>query len=76
MSLSALFMSFPGTNYEVTFLKRPQRFLAEMVFPQGDKFVAYCANSGALNGCLDPGSLALVWDSADPKRKRRYTWIC
>lgn len=67
-------MSFPGPYFNATFLNRPQRFLAEMSFPDGSKDIAYCANSGSLNGCLKSGSPALVWDSADPKRKRRYTW--
>lgn len=67
-------MSFPGPNHDATFLRRPQRFLAEMIFPEGTEITTYCANPGSMNGCLKPGSAALIWDSADPKRKRRYTW--
>ena len=55
-------------------MKRPQRFLAEMVLDDGTDVVAYCANPGSFNGCLKEGSAALVWDSENPKRKRRYTW--
>ncbi len=57
------------------FLGRPQRFLAEMVFAADEPlFLAYCANPGSLHGCLIPESPALLWDSEEPKRKRRFTW--
>jgi len=73
MSNDEIFMPFPKPQLNATFLRRPQRFLAEMAFPDGTQTVAYCANPGSLNGCLQPGSPALLWDSGDPKRKRRYT---
>lgn len=68
-----VFLPFPGPQYEIVFLARPQRFLANIHFPDGEQQVAYCANSGSMTGFLRPGSGALVWDSADPKRARRYT---
>lgn len=74
MSKDDLFMSFPKPQFNVIFLNRPQRFLAEMAFPDGTQIVAYCANPGSLNGCLQSGSPALIWDSEEPKRKCRYTW--
>ena len=54
-------------------MARPQRFLADMVLADGTRTLAYCANPGSLAGCLQTGSPALLWDSRDPKRKRRYT---
>ncbi len=27
-----------------------------------------------MTGCLTPGMAAILWDRADPDRKRRYTW--
>lgn len=69
-----LFMLFPKPQIKATFLSRPQRFLAQMAFPDGTQTLAYCANPGSLNGCLRPGSATLLWDSKDEKRKRRYTW--
>src|SRR5664280_2292655 len=74
MSNDDIFMSFPQPQCNAIFLKRPQRFLAEMAFPDGTQTIAYCANPGTFNGCLQPGSPALLWDSTNPKRKRRYTW--
>lgn len=67
-------MAFPQPQREAIFLRRPQRFLAEMSLPGGGEELVYCANSGAMTGCLTPGMAAILWDSADPERKRRYTW--
>lgn len=66
-------MRFPEPLIKATFLQRPQRFLAEIAFADGSKTHAYCANPGSFNGCLTAGSAAVLWDSADTKRKRRYT---
>ena len=67
------FLPFPEPQLKATFLERPQRFLADMVLVDGTRTLAYCANPGSLAGCLQPGSPALLWDSLDPGRKRRYT---
>lgn len=67
-------MPFPLPQLKAIFLGRPQRFLAEVAFPDGTRTIAYCANPGSLKGCLQPGSPVLLWDSAEPKRKRQYTW--
>lgn len=69
-----IFMSFPQPQRKAIFLRRPQRFLAEMSLAEGNDELVYCANSGAMTGCLSPGKAAILWDSADPYRKRRYTW--
>lgn len=71
---SDVFMAFPQPQFDAIFLSRPQRFLAKMSLPEGTEELVYCANSGAMTGCLTSGKAALIWDSADPKRKRRYTW--
>ena len=68
-----IFMAFPQPQLEAVFLRRSQRFLAEMSLPGGTEELAYCANSGAMTGCLTPGMAAMLWDSAAPERKRRYT---
>lgn len=74
MSGKELFMPFPQPQLEAIFLHRNQRFLAGMAFPDGAQELVYCANPGSLAGCLMPGSDALLWDSENQKRKRRYTW--
>jgi len=73
MSCDEIFMAFPKPQLNAIFLRRPQRFLAEMELLDGSQIIAYCANPGSLNGCLQPGSPALLWDSEEPKRKRLYT---
>jgi sugar fermentation stimulation protein A len=71
---SEIFMAFPQPQSDAIFLRRPQRFLAEMHLPDGTDELVYCANPGSMTGCLTFGTEALLWDSADLKRKRRYTW--
>lgn len=68
------FFPFPQPGLPATFLNRPQRFLAEVRLPDGSTTIAYCSNPGAFTGCLSPQSPALLWDSGDTARKRRYTW--
>jgi sugar fermentation stimulation protein A len=73
MVANKILMPFPQPQHTAKFLRRPQRFLAEIKFHDGNNVVAYCANPGSMAGCLTPGSKALLWDSGDIKRKRRYT---
>jgi sugar fermentation stimulation protein A len=67
-------MAFPQPQCDAVFLRRRQRFLAEMALPDGTEELVYCANSGAMTGCLTSRKAAILWDSEDPRRKRRYTW--
>jgi len=74
MNKNSLFMSFAQPLKPAIFLRRTQRFLAEMEMPSGVKEVVYCPNPGAMTGLLEPGSAAILSESYDTKRKRRYTW--
>lgn len=74
MSSSDIFWAFPQPQCEATFLGRPQRFLAEVQLTEGTRTLVYCANPGSMAGCLAPGMAALLWDSDNKKRRRRYTW--
>lgn len=74
MSNSEIFMAFPLPQLDAFFLRRPQRFLAEMSLQDGTEEIVYCANPGSMTGCLISGRKALIWDSSNSKRKRRYTW--
>lgn len=65
---------FPEPSLNATFIRRPQRFLVEMRLQDNSNIVAYCANSGSMDGNLREGQRALIWDSADASRKRRFTW--
>ncbi|MBI5442017.1 MAG: DNA/RNA nuclease SfsA [Deltaproteobacteria bacterium] len=57
-----------------TFVARRQRFLADVLLPDGTPAVAHCPNTGSMKGCLFPGHPVLLWDSRNPLRKCRYTW--
>lgn len=74
MEANDVFMAFPQPQHAVTFLRRKQRFVAEVELADGTQQLVYCANSGAMAGQLSSGIRALVWDSEDLTRKRRFTW--
>ncbi len=74
MSLSDIFLHFPQPQCCAIFLKRQQRFLATMRLSGDEEETVYCANPGSMSGLLRSGSRALLWDSGNIKRKRRYTW--
>ncbi len=74
MSVSEIFLRFPKPHCEAFFLDRPQRFLAIMQFEGNREETVYCANPGAMTGLLVAGNRAVLWDSENLKRKRRYTW--
>ena len=74
MKTTPVFMPFPQPLHAATYLDRKQRFLAEMTLADGTHELVYCANSGAMTARLSSGMRALIWDSEDLKRKRRFTW--
>jgi sugar fermentation stimulation protein A len=74
MKHTDIFMELPEPQYEATFLRRPQRFLALMNMQDGSEELVYCANSGSMKSCLTSGTKAILWKSSDLKRKLRFTW--
>lgn len=74
MTQPRAFVAFPPPLIAATFLHRRKRFLADMLLPDGTETVAHCPNTGSMQGCLFPGQPAVLWDSANPARKLRYTW--
>lgn len=67
-------MAFPQPQQDAIFQQRTQRFLALMELADGTKELVYCANPGAMASDLSSGARALIWESGDLKRKRRFTW--
>lgn len=55
-------------------LRRYRRFLADVRFPTGAVATVHCANPGSMAGCCEPGRPVLLSESADPRRKLRFTW--
>ena len=73
MNKNNLLMGFEKPLKTAIFLRRPQRFLAEIELSSGLKELVYCPNPGAMTGLLKAGSKAMLSESSDKKRKRRYT---
>jgi sugar fermentation stimulation protein A len=67
-------MDFPAPLIPGTLIRRYQRFLADVVLPDGTVVTAHCPNSGSMKGCAIPGSPVLLSRQDSPKRKLRFTW--
>ncbi len=67
-------MILPEPLLAGTFLRRYQRFLVDVLLPDGSTLTAHCPNSGSLRSCTAPGWPVRLSDSANPRRKLRFTW--
>ncbi|WP_286234525.1 DNA/RNA nuclease SfsA [Thalassotalea sediminis] len=57
-----------------TLEKRYKRFLADVILPNGEKTTIHCANTGAMTGCADAGSIVRYSISDNVKRKYPFSW--
>ena len=53
-----------------TLVRRYKRFLADVLTDGGDLLTMHCANTGAMLGCAEPGSI--VWYSRSNRSSRKY----
>ncbi|MBA4502667.1 DNA/RNA nuclease SfsA [Marinobacterium marinum] len=68
-------MHFDPPLEAVTLLRRYKRFLADVRRADGSEMTVHCPNTGSMRNCVLPGveQRALISDSANLKRKYRYT---
>ena len=67
-------MQFTSPLVRGTLLKRYKRFFADILLDSGEVITAHCPNTGAMTGCAEPGFIAWVSQSDNPKRKLKFTW--
>lgn len=63
-------MTFDPPLKRGTLLRRYKRFLADVRCEHGELVTMHCANTGAMLGCSEPGSI--VWYSTSANAKRKY----
>ncbi len=66
-------MRFPNPLIPAVLLRRYKRFLADVELESGEALTVHCPNPGAMMGLADAGNRVWISDSANPKRKLRYT---
>lgn len=67
-------MRFAASLIPGRFLRRHQRFLAEVELSGAERVWAHVPNTGALTGCLVPGQEVLLTHDARSSRKTSHTW--
>jgi sugar fermentation stimulation protein A len=67
-------MEYEQTLIPATLIRRYQRFLADVTSAQGEAFTVHCPNTGAMQGCQDPGSRVWLLPATNPNRKYPYSW--
>ena len=67
-------MKFSSPLIEGRLIRRYKRFLADVELPNGEIITAHTANTGAMQGCAEPGSRVWLSDSGNVKRKYPLTW--
>lgn len=81
----ASMLSYERPLQRAFFLRRYKRFFVDVQMSDGHVLTVHCANSGSMKSCLVEGAPALIWDSANPSRKLRYSlealwlddgWVC
>ena len=66
-------MTFDPPLLPATFLRRYQRFLADVRLESGETLAVHLPNSGSMKTCLGEGWPARISDSRNPARKLRHT---
>lgn len=67
-------MHFSSVLISGRFIRRYQRFFADIALDDGRVVTAHCPNTGSMQSVLTPGNKVWMTQSNDPKRKLPYTW--
>jgi sugar fermentation stimulation protein A len=67
-------MRFATPLKEGILLRRYQRFLADVRFPDGSVVTAHSPNTGSMLGCCAPGSRVWLQDTGSLTRKYPHSW--
>ncbi|KJF94440.1 DNA/RNA nuclease SfsA [Photobacterium angustum] len=67
-------MKFTQPLQAAKLIKRYKRFLADIELDNSDVRTIHCANTGAMTGCAEPGSIVWYSTSDNPKRKYPNSW--
>ena len=67
-------MRFDPPLQEARLERRYKRFLADVLWPDGERLTVHCPNTGSMLGCADPGMRVWLSRATNPARKYAWTW--